>query len=200
MNLPNIITLSRIPAMVVIVWMMQVKWHWAASIAFVLFVLCAFGDWLDGYIARRQKIVSLFGKFMDALSDKIFVLGIMIAFVEEQVLSIYWILPVLCREFLVSGMRMMAAAKGVVISAERGGKTKTFVQLISMGGLLLAAVMSQDFPSLQLNLFGLAWPQLTQFLFWLSWSLFVFSVLLTVQSGVTYIVKYRKMIFAEDNI
>ena len=107
--------------MFLVVWLMYQPWFGAASLAFWLFIAAAVGDWLDGYIARKRKLVSTFGKFMDALTDKIFVIGLMMAFVELGTVPIYWVLIVLCREFLVSGMRMMAAAKGVVVSAERGG-------------------------------------------------------------------------------
>ena len=79
MNLPNIITLSRIPLMFLVVWLMYQGWPGAATLAFWLFIVAAVGDWLDGYIARKRKLVSTFGKFMDALTDKIFVIGIMIA-------------------------------------------------------------------------------------------------------------------------
>ena len=79
LNLPNLITLSRIPTMFLLVWLMYCEWRWAASLAFWIFIATAVGDWLDGYLARRQNLVSNFGKFMDALTDKILVLGLMVA-------------------------------------------------------------------------------------------------------------------------
>ncbi|MDR1789873.1 MAG: CDP-diacylglycerol--glycerol-3-phosphate 3-phosphatidyltransferase [Opitutaceae bacterium] len=200
MNLPNCITLSRIPLMILVVWLMEQRWTGAALTALLVYVVAALGDWLDGYLARKNRNVSVFGKFMDALTDKIFVLGILIAFVEGQVVSIYWVLPVLCREFLVSGMRMMAAAKGVVIAAERGGKTKTLVQMISIGMLLGAPVLSRDFPAwLDDSFLGRGWDVWAGWLHWAGWLLFVFSVWLTVRSGLEYITKYRRMIF-EDGV
>jgi CDP-diacylglycerol--glycerol-3-phosphate 3-phosphatidyltransferase len=74
MNLPNIITLSRIPVMFIIVGLMYCSFAGAATLAFLLFLLAAVGDWLDGYLARKQGIVTSFGKLMDALADKIMVL------------------------------------------------------------------------------------------------------------------------------
>ena len=82
MNLPNLITLSRIPTMFVIVWLMYCSWWGAATLAFWLFIASAIGDWLDGYLARKRNLVSNFGKYMDALSDKVLILGIMVTFVE----------------------------------------------------------------------------------------------------------------------
>jgi len=194
MNLPNFITLSRIPLMFLVVWLMYQDWRGAATLAFALFIVAAVGDWLDGYLARRRQLVSTFGKFMDALTDKIFVIGIMIAFVELQVVSIYWVLIVLCREFLVSGMRMMAAAKGVVVSAERGGKTKTLTQLIAVGFLLFAPVLQTDIAgwlSLDVSPFG-------RYIGYTGLGLFILGVYFTVRSGLDYIVKYRRVVFDDQ--
>lgn len=143
-NLPNILTLSRIPLMFVIVGLMYVSWAGAATLAFWLFIAAAVSDWLDGSIARKRGIVSNFGKFMDALTDKVLVIGLMVAFVEQQVIPLPWVLITLCREFLVSGMRMVAAAKGVVVPADSGGKTKTLSQMIAIGCLLSSPMLEDD--------------------------------------------------------
>ncbi|MBC8011392.1 MAG: CDP-diacylglycerol--glycerol-3-phosphate 3-phosphatidyltransferase [Burkholderiales bacterium] len=143
-NLPNILTLSRIPLMFVIVALMYVGWAGAATLAFWLFIAAAISDWLDGAIARKRGIVSNFGKFMDALTDKILVIGLMVAFVEQDSLPLPYVLVTLCREFLVSGMRMVAAAKGVVVPADGGGKTKTISQMIAIGCLLATPMLEDD--------------------------------------------------------
>lgn len=187
MNLPNIITLSRIPLMFVVVWLMYQQWLGAATLAFWLFIAAAIGDWLDGYIARKQNLISIFGKFMDALTDKIFVVGIMIAFVEMDTVPIYWVLIVLCREFLVSGMRMMAAAKGVVVAAERGGKTKTLTQLIAVGFLLFVPMLQTDISSW----LSFDFDPYDQVIHYTGLGLFALGVYFTVSSGWNYMVKYR---------
>ncbi len=193
MNLPNLITLSRIPLMFVVVWLMYQKWGGAATLAFWLFIAAAVGDWLDGYLARRRNQISLFGKFMDALTDKIFVVGIMIAMVELNTIPVYWVLIVLCREFLISGMRMMAAAKGVVVSAERGGKTKTLTQLIAVGFLLFVPMAQVDLAGwLQIDVS--AYVVATQWIHHVGLWLFILSVYFTVRSGWDYLVRYR-MVF-----
>jgi CDP-diacylglycerol--glycerol-3-phosphate 3-phosphatidyltransferase len=194
MNLPNLITLSRIPLMFVVVWLMYQTWTGAATLAFWLFIAAAIGDWLDGYLARKMGLISLFGKFMDALTDKIFVVGIMIAFVEQDVVPIYFVLIVLCREFLISGMRMMAAAKGVVVAAERGGKTKTLTQLIAVGFLLFVPMLSGDVAG-WLNFDFSAYSEVIHHIgLWL----FILSVFFTVQSGWVYLAKYRGVLFDEE--
>ena len=83
MNLPNLLTLSRIPMMFVIVWLMRESFTGAATAAFVLFVIAGITDWADGYAARKLNQVSNFGILMDALTDKILVLGLMVALVEK---------------------------------------------------------------------------------------------------------------------
>ena len=84
MNLPNVITLSRIPLMFVIVGLMYYTWPGAATLAFLLFIGAAVGDWYDGYLARTRGLVSNFGKLMDAMADKIMVIGIVIALVDKH--------------------------------------------------------------------------------------------------------------------
>jgi len=143
-TLPNILTLSRIPLMFLIVWLTYQIWCGAATLAFVAFIAAALSDWLDGAIARKRGVVSNFGKFMDALTDKILVIGLMVTFVERFGLPLPFVLVTLCREFLVSGMRMVVAAKGVVVSADGGGKTKTVSQMIAIGCLLAVPMLSRD--------------------------------------------------------
>lgn len=144
-NLPNILTLSRIPLMFVIVALMYVDWTGAATLAFWLFITAAITDWLDGAIARKRGIVSNFGKFMDALTDKILVIGIMVALVRyDEDLPIIFVLLTIGREFMVSGMRMVVAAKGVVVAADGGGKIKTVTQMIAIGCLLAVPMLELD--------------------------------------------------------
>lgn len=191
MNLPNIITLSRVPLMFVIVWLMYQRWLGAASLAFWLFIAAAIGDWLDGYLARKYNLVSTFGKLMDALTDKIMVIGLMVAFVDQDVVPVFWVLLTLCREFLVSGMRMVAAAKGVVVAADRSGKTKTVTQLIAIGFLLFVPMLAVDLA----YLFG-AWD-LTDYVVIVHKAgliIFIVGTALAVSSGVAYIWRYRLLL------
>lgn len=189
MNLPNLITLSRIPTMFIIVWLMYCHFRGAASLAFLFFILAAIGDWLDGYLARTRGLISVFGKFMDALTDKILVLGIMVALVDKQAIQIAWVLIVLVREFLVSGMRMMAASKGVVVAAERGGKLKTVIQLVAVSVLLFVPAVRSDLPADLVS----PWEDYITVLEHTGLGLFIVATALTVSSGVSYAMKYRKV-------
>jgi CDP-diacylglycerol---glycerol-3-phosphate 3-phosphatidyltransferase len=193
LNLPNLITLSRIPTMFIIVWLMYCEWRGAASLAFWIFIATAVGDWLDGYLARKQNLVSNFGKFMDALTDKILVIGLMVSFVSipqyNSPLFLIMVLLTLCREFLVSGMRMVAATRGVVVAAERGGKAKTVFQLIAVGFLLFVPMLEVDLaPFLTFPVAAYA-----GYLHKTGYALFIIATALTVSSGVSYMRKYQQV-------
>lgn len=191
LNLPNLITLSRIPTMFLLVGLMYCEWRWAATLAFWIFIATAIGDWLDGYLARKQNLVSNFGKFMDALTDKILVIGLMVAFVERfsSGLFLVMVLFTLCREFLVSGMRMVAATRGIVVAAERGGKAKTLFQLIAVGFLLFVPMLEIDLaPFIPFPVTDYA-----EILNKIGYSLFMIATVLTVTSGISYARKYQQV-------
>jgi CDP-diacylglycerol--glycerol-3-phosphate 3-phosphatidyltransferase len=200
MNLPNQITLSRIPLMFVIVWLMFQPWIGARSLAFGLFIAGAVSDWLDGYLARKRGIVSTFGKLMDALTDKIMVLGIMVAMVDRNYhpIPLAFVLITLCREFLVSGMRMVAASKGVVVAADRGGKTKTVTQLIAIGFLLATPMVETDWAWL-LGRWGVQTDlsDFTAALHAIGLVGFILGTFLAVWSGWRYIFQYKGVVFSE---
>lgn len=195
MNLPNILTLSRIPLMFLIVWLMREDFMWAATGAFVMFVIAGLTDWLDGYVARKQGIVSNFGILMDALTDKILMLGLMIALVDIGQVHIFLVLLILGREFMITGMRLVAATKGVVVSAESSGKQKTVTQILAVGAFLLEAVFRKDFGS------GIdVWTvQTAEILNWIGLTLFGICVFMTLYSGANYFKKYGELVFLEGD-
>jgi len=181
----NWLTVSRVPAMFVIVWLMNREFAWAATIAFWLFIAAALTDWFDGMVARARGEVSSFGRFMDAVIDKVMVIGLMIAlvvgkyFMGHEVLAMGLLLCILGREFLVSGMRMAAATKGVVVEADTGGKVKTFVQLNAIGWLMGARMFARDY--------GESLPAaVSTVVQWTGMGLYVLSAVLTITSAVSY--------------
>jgi CDP-diacylglycerol--glycerol-3-phosphate 3-phosphatidyltransferase len=194
MNLPNIITLSRVPLMFVLAWLMYQTWTGAATIAFWLFIACAVGDWLDGYLARRLGLVSTFGKLMDALSDKIMVLGLMIVFVDQDTIPAFWVLLNLCREFLVTGMRMVAASKGVIVAADKGGKAKTLTQLVAIGFLLCVPMVTNDLA----QFFHFDLSMYTATIHKTGLALFIVGTAFAVSSGVSYIWRHKDVVFKDD--
>ncbi len=161
MNLPNILTVSRVPLMFIVVGLMYADFAWCATIAFWLYIAAALTDWFDGMLARHANQVSTFGRFMDAVIDKVMVLGLMVALINDDyfvfggrdytIAAMLLLLCILCREFAVSGMRMAAAMRNISIEADGSGKLKTFVQLNAIGWLLGARMFSQDFGDLFLG-------------------------------------------------
>lgn len=190
-NLPNILTLSRIPLMFLIVGLMYADrsfagWTGAATGAFGLFIGAAISDWLDGAIARRRRMVSNFGKFMDALTDKILVIGILVALVRhDEDLPITFVLLTIGREFMVSGMRMVVAAKGVVVAADGGGKAKTITQMIAIGCLLAVPMLENDIA------LWTGWPlhDLSEWVHKAGLIGYVLGTFLAVWSGYRYLVR-----------
>lgn len=193
MNLPNWITLSRLPLLFVIVLLLYVQVKWTSSVALVLFLIGAWTDWLDGYIARRYNIVSNLGKVIDALSDKILTIGLFVALYAFAVLpgwSVFLVLIIILREFIITGLRLVAATKGEVLAAERAGKVKTVFQLVSLGALILFEALVEDFS----RVLPMEWIRAVYFL---GFGSFIIATYLTASSGVQYLVKYWRL-FKEE--
>ena len=187
MNLPNILTVSRVPLMFAVVGLMYAGIAYAATVAFWLFIAAALTDWLDGKIARERGLVSSFGRFMDSVIDKVLVLGLMMALVNDKanfmghdITAMILLLCILCREFAISGLRTAAAVKGRVIDADAGGKVKTFVQLNAIGWLMGARMLEFDFDFRGDNLPVLQGVRI------LGIALYALSAVLTITSGVSY--------------
>jgi CDP-diacylglycerol--glycerol-3-phosphate 3-phosphatidyltransferase len=156
--------------------------------------MAAVGDWLDGYLARKLKLVSNFGKLMDAMADKIMVMGIVIALVEMHKIWVSLALITLCREFLVTGMRMVAATKGVVVAADNGGKSKTLTQLIALGFFMGAPMMSRD----GANFFHWDASVFAGYVDRVGLFIFIVGTLLSVWSGYRYISQNARLVFGDD--
>ena len=174
--------------MFAIVWLMKRDFAWAATITFWLFIAAALTDWFDGMVARARGEVSSFGRFMDAVIDKVMVIGLMFALVNDnyfmgyEALAMMLLLCILGREFAISGMRMAAATKGIVIEADLGGKVKTFVQLNAIGWLLGARMFTQDFG----DLFPAGDRSIITFIQYAGMGLYFLSAVLTITSGISY--------------
>lgn len=208
-HLPNILTLSRIPLLFVIVTLLCFPVKFGDTLAFVLFMIAAVSDWLDGYIARKVGAVSNFGKLMDALTDKIIMVGLFVA-----LLALRWQLPdaygnaageletllpqhcillvmvIICREFLITGLRLVAASNGIVLAAEKAGKIKTALQMVSMSLLLAAQALATDWSHF-LPTELIAWARELGL-----WTFYA-AVLLTIYSGTGYLIRNRKIFLGD---
>jgi CDP-diacylglycerol---glycerol-3-phosphate 3-phosphatidyltransferase len=136
-NAPNVLSFSRIVATILVFALVIVDQSWAFLVATVVFFLASITDFFDGYLARRYHLVSPLGIFLDLTADKVFVAAILVAFVQLGLVPAWIVVIIIAREFLVTGLRSMAAAKGTVIPAGKLGKQKTFITLVAIGGILL---------------------------------------------------------------
>jgi CDP-diacylglycerol--glycerol-3-phosphate 3-phosphatidyltransferase len=193
-NLANAITLSRFPILFVIVLLLYAPFPGSRMTAFLLYLVSGFSDWLDGYVARRSGSVSNFGKFMDALSDKILVLGLFAALLTLKIVPSYYLFPVLLilgREFFVTGIRLVAISRNIVIAAEKSGKIKTIFQMVSVGSFICSEAITFDFKLICPNTWLVCAPYLSAAFYYFGYTLFVIATVCAVESGIRYTIKYR---------
>ena len=194
-NLPNILSMSRLVATVIVFILVLVNQPWAFLVALVVFFFASVTDYLDGYLARRFKVVSSLGVFLDLTADKVFVTSILIATVQIGLVPAWIVATIITREFLVTGLRSMASARGRVIPAGIWGKQKTFVTLLAVGGLLLAKGLGAH----QLALFTLSNQTMSgsDILFLIASVLVILAMIWTILSGIEYIISAR-WLFQQD--
>ncbi len=137
MNLPNALTLLRIALSPVFMMLFIIDNLWTRFWAMVIFIIAALTDLYDGYYARKYGVTTSFGKFMDPLADKILVSVAFISFVTLGYVEMWMVLAIIFREFLITGLRSLAAYKGVVIVPTRWAKVKTFMQMTAIAVILL---------------------------------------------------------------
>lgn len=190
MNLPNKLTISRVVMIPVFILFFYLQFTAHYFVALAVFAVASLTDLFDGKIARKYNLVTNLGKFLDPIADKVLVLSALVVFLTVPWLFTaylgYWALIVagcgvaviLAREIIVSGFRMVAAGAGIVIAADIFGKYKTVTQDIAVVVLLIGAgvcELTDNIAGMIINYIGLGF--------------FALSVLLTVISGVNYIVK-----------
>ncbi len=188
MNLANKITLARIFLVPVVMIFLLVQID-AGSIqlgksmlsisefvATLIFILAAVTDGLDGYIARRKKMVTNLGKFLDPLADKLLITATLISLVEMQRLEAWIAIVIISREFAVTGLRLIAVAEGYVIAASPLGKLKTIIQIVAIVSLMLNNV--------PFSIFFFPFSDIATIL----------MVLITIISGLDYFYKNRKIV------
>ena len=155
MNLPNEITLMRLPLTAIFFVfffdqpfpylfpsLQPTPYH--HTIALLCFIIACISDWSDGYLARRRNQITNFGKLWDPIADKILVTAAWVTLVANHAMPAWIVLVLLARDFAVSGLRIMTAQEGIALAAETGGKIKTFTQLLTIGVLCLHYALIQD--------------------------------------------------------
>jgi len=139
MNLPNRLTIARFFLTLSFVFALSIPWQYGHTLALLLFIAGSITDYADGYIARRYGLVTDFGKLMDPLVDKIMITGAFICLVAapSQAIPAWAVVVIISREFLITGLRLLAASKGIVLPAEALGKHKTGWQIATVIFFLL---------------------------------------------------------------
>ena len=179
MNTPNKLTVLRMILVPFLVLFMLFGWGGEANryICLAIFVTSSVTDWFDGYLARKHKLVTNFGKFMDPLADKLLVCSALICLIEQNKLEALIVIIIIAREFIISGFRLIAAENGVVIAANYWGKFKTVSQMIMIILLILDL--------------GGVFQILSEIFIWL-------SVALTVISLITYVAQNKKVLSMQE--
>lgn len=198
-NLPNILTVSRIFAVLVFVAMASIAHldavgdksyvFWLRVAAMILALLAGLTDLLDGYLARKYHWISDFGALIDPLADKIFVTGTMLIAVEYRLIPAWIAIAVLFREFMVTGLRTLAAKKQVVISADRWGKLKTAMQMSMLGIAGIAWIIEGN--NSEPYFYNTCIWGIRIWYVWIGYLTVI--VLVTLLSGLGYFIRYRKL-------
>ena len=193
MNLPNKLTVSRFGLTVVFLWAMFYDFPFHYTLALVFFCLAGATDFLDGRIARARNLITNFGKLMDPLADKIMTCSAFVAFVESTHIDphapvkvgAWMVVIIVARELAITGLRLLAASKNIILAAERYGKHKTISQVIAIIALLVVDA-SKEWPT-ALKDFLAPWvPQFAYLMLWV-------TVVLTAVSGLIYLWRNRAL-------
>jgi len=181
MNLPTKLTVARmmlIPVFILLWYLPNLGDLTFLSLKSLIlsafFIVLALTDWLDGYLARRDNLVTDLGKFLDPIADKILVFSIYLLLLNAHVLEPISLIILLSREFIIATVRMDAATKHYVIAADRGGKIKTVLQMVSIL-LFLLCIQSISTPAM-----------------YVTYSIYYLSVLAAITSGISYVTQYVK--------
>lgn len=189
MNLPNKLTILRIALTFVFMAFLYTPGILAKVLALVIFLIASLTDALDGYLAKKNNQITDFGRLMDPIADKILVLAALLAFVERGVVPAWMVVLIIFREVAVTGLRLFALSKGEVLHAGSAGKHKTIWQILTIAIILLFFIFKEG---------GTA-----RFAFWNAkaeilykdaiFVIMLMVVVLTLSSGVAYLVKNREV-------
>lgn len=186
LNLPNLLTLGRIAAVPLVVILLLDGGRESGSWAAAIFSAAAVTDWLDGWLARRWKVVTVLGKFLDPLADKLIVMAALVMLIPLGRVPAWAVFIILAREMVVTGLRSIASSEGIVIAASDLGKYKTIFQMVAIIGLLLHYDYYWFF-GLRWELFHVSMHNAGIFFFWVAF-------VMTVWSGADYLFKFFKVI------
>jgi len=191
MNWANRLTVSRLGLTILFVLALNSEWRFGYTAALVLFVVAGVTDFFDGEIARRYHYVTNFGKLMDPLVDKIMMAAAFISLVPLKAIPAWAATIVVARDFLITGLRLMASTQGQVLPAEKLGKHKTSWQIVTViFFLVLLAVRELRYADGKSDWWTRAWDQGGGALVWI-------TVALTLYSGLRYAWRHRAIVVTD---
>ena len=193
MNLPNKLTVSRFVLTALFLWALFSPIRFNDTLALFFFCIAGFTDFLDGRIARKRNLITNFGILMDPLADKILVCSAFIAFVESSHMNpnapvkvaAWMVIIIVARELTITGLRLLAASKGVVLAAEKFGKHKTISQIVTVNALLVVDAC-EEWPTPLQRIFQGWVPAFAEFMLWV-------TGVLTAASGMIYLWRNRSL-------
>ncbi len=186
LNLPNKLTLIRMFLAPIYLALMLIEFPCHYIVALAVFAVASLTDMLDGKIARKNNLITVFGKLLDPLADKMLTTAALLAFMREGWCSIWIVMIVLTREFAVAGVRLIATAQGIVIPANYWGKAKTVSQMVFTIVIMLLAELDATF-DIFANVGWFTLARVSNIMLWI-------TAVLTVVSGITYFVDSKKLI------
>ena len=187
LNLPNKLTpLIRMFLAPIYLALMLIEFPCHYIVALAVFAVASLTDMLDGKIARKNNLITVFGKLLDPLADKMLTTAALLAFMREGWCSIWIVMIVLTREFAVAGVRLIATAQGIVIPANYWGKAKTVSQMVFTIVIMLLAELDATF-DIFANAGWFTLARVSNIMLWI-------TAVLTVVSGITYFVDSKKLI------
>jgi CDP-diacylglycerol--glycerol-3-phosphate 3-phosphatidyltransferase len=204
-NAANLVTFSRILVAVLFLVFFLRPEVWAKWTAGLLFAWGAFSDYLDGFLARKYKLKSNFGILMDPLADKILVLTVLVAFVQQQLVPSWMVILIAAREFLITGFRQVAQSKNVIIAASRAGKHKTVSQIVAISVILAIVCVRATVEQTQgqwdqvLSRWGVWGDRLEDFVVYGPYGLMFYATVMSILSGIDYVARNRHVLSGENN-
>lgn len=205
MNLPNKLTVSRLLLVPFFLVFTYTDTVWTRTLALVIFVAAGVTDLYDGYLARKHNLITSLGVFLDPLADKLIVTAALIAFVEiEEVHVPAWMVVLIVgREFVLTGLRALAAAQGRILAADDGGKFKTSVQTVSVIVILIVLIINSATETFwgaprSLLLAAGGWrAECARLLDWSPYWLVFITTVVSIGTGLSYLRK-NKALFEKD--
>lgn len=190
MNLANNITLSRIVLAGIFMFLLFCRGILYKYLALGTFILAALTDFFDGRIARQRHLENDFGRLMDPIADKILILSAFLAFVEMKIIPAWMVIVIISRELLITGLRLNAArSHGRIIAASLAGKHKTVSQMAAVISILIFLIIKESALQVWNPLWELWFKRVVFYLM-------LWTVVLTLISGFSYIIRYKDNLFS----